>query len=178
MSYEPGTGKILWKCKGPTEETTSNTVAFFKDTVYVTGGYPKPYIAMAIRADGSGDVDDTHVLWTNKRAMSYVPSPLYHEGLLYVLNDDGIITCLDAADGKPVWSQRLGGDYSSSPLLLGNRIVLCSEQGLIITISTGRKYQKLSELDLGIENGMWATPAVSGDGVYVRTLKRLLKFAK
>ena len=176
MSYDPATGKILWKCKGPTEETTSNTVAFFKDTVYVTGGYPKPYIAMAIRADGSGDVDATHVLWTNKRAMSYVPSPLYHEGLLYVLNDDGIITCLDALDGKPAWSQRLGGDYSASPLLLGNRVVLCSEQGLVITIATGRKYQKLSELELPA--GIWATPAVSADGVYVRTLKQLVKLGK
>ncbi|WP_254507718.1 outer membrane protein assembly factor BamB family protein [Anatilimnocola floriformis] len=178
MSYDPATGKILWKCKGPTEETTSNTAAFFKDTVYVTGGYPKPYIAMGIRADGTGDVDDTHVLWTNKRAMSYVPSPLYHEGLLYVLNDDGIITCLDAETGKPAFSQRLGGDYSASPLLLGDRIVLCSEQGLIITIATGKKFKKLSELDLEIENGMWATPAVSADGVYVRTLKQLVKFGK
>jgi outer membrane protein assembly factor BamB len=176
ISYDPATGKILWKCKGPTEETTSNTVAFFKDTVYVTGGYPKPYIAMGIRADGSGDVDDTHVVWTNKRAMSYVPSPLYHDGLLYVLNDDGIITCLNAADGLPIWSQRLGGDYSASPLLLGDRIVLCSEQGLLLTIAAGRKYEKLSELEL--PDGMWATPAVGADGVYVRTLKQLVRFAK
>lgn len=176
MSYDPATGKALWKCKGPTEETTSNTVAFFKDTVYVTGGYPKPYIAMGIRADGSGDVDDTHVLWTNKRAMSYVPSPLYHDGLLYVLNDDGIITCLDAADGEPIWSQRLGGDYSASPLLLGDRIVLCSEQGLILTIAAGRQYQKLGELELA--DGMWATPSVGPDGIYVRTLKQLVRFAK
>lgn len=176
ISYDPATGKILWKCKGPTEETTSNTVAFFKDTIYVTGGYPKPYIAMGIRADGNGEVDETHVLWTNKRAMSYVPSPLYHDGLLYVLNDDGIITCLDTADGKPIWSQRLGGDYSASPLLLGDRIVLCSEQGLVITIAAGRKYEKLSELEL--PGGIWATPAVSADGVYVRTLKQLVRFAK
>lgn len=175
-SYDPSNGKVLWKCKGPTEETTSNTVAFHDNTVYVTGGYPKPYIAMGIRADGNGDVDDTHVLWTNKRAMSYVPSPLYVDGLLYVLNDDGIITCLDAADGKPVWSQRLGGDYSSSPLLLGDRIVLCSEQGLVITIATGRKFQKLGELEL--PNGMWATPAAGPDGVYIRTLKQLIKFAR
>lgn len=175
-SYDPANGKVLWKCKGPTEETTSNTVAFDKENIYVTGGYPKPYIAMGIRADGHGDVDDTHVLWTNKRAMSYVPSPLLFEGLLYVLNDDGIITCLDAATGKPAFSQRLGGDYSASPLLLGNRIVLCSEQGLVLTIATGRKFQKLSELEL--EDGMWATPAASADGVYVRTLKKLIRFGK
>lgn len=175
-SYDPATGKILWKCKGPTDETTSNSVAFNTDTIFVTGGYPKPYIAMGIRADGNGDVDDTHVLWTNKRAMSYVPSPLYHNGLLYVLNDDGIITCLDANTGKPLFSQRLGGDYSASPLLLGNRIVLCSEQGLVTTIAAGNKYKELSQLDL-VES-IFATPAVGPDGVYIRTLKKLVRIAK
>lgn len=174
-SYDPATGKILWKCKGPTDETTSNTVAFNTDTIFVTGGYPKPYIAMGIRADGNGDVDETHVLWTNKRAMSYVPSPLYHDGLLYVLNDDGIITCLDATSGKPFFSERLGGDYSASPLLFGDRVILCSEQGLVTTIAAGKKYEQLGQLDL--VDSIFATPAVGPDGVYIRTLKKLIRFA-
>jgi outer membrane protein assembly factor BamB len=108
--------------------------------------------------------------------MSYVPSPLYHNGLLYVLNDDGIITCLDATNGKPHFSQRLGGDYSASPLLLGDRIVLSSEQGLVTTIAAGKKYQQLGQLDL--VDSIFATAAVGPDGVYVRTLKKLVKFAK
>jgi len=173
-SYDPATGKLLWKCAGPTAETTANTVAFSKDSVFVTGGYPKPYIAMGIRADGNRDVDDTHVLWTNQRAMSYVPSPLYSDGLLYVLNDDGVITCLDEAKGKPVWSKRLGGDYSASPLLVGNKIVLCSEQGLVTAIAAGRSFKELEQLDLA--EPIFATPAITPAGLFVRTLKKLIRF--
>lgn len=173
-SYAPATGKLLWKCAGPTTETTANSATFSADTVFITGGYPKPYIAMGIRATGLGNVDDTHVLWTNQRAMSYVPSPLFADGLLYVLNDDGVITCLDSVTGKPLFSKRLGGDYSASPLLVDGKIVLCSEQGLVTVIAAGREFKQLSQLDL--VDPIFATPASTSRGLIIRTFKALICF--
>ncbi len=133
-SYEPSSGQLVWQCAGPTKETTANTAAFSRDQVFASGGYPKPYTLMAVRGDGRGDVTASHLQWTLPQHMSYVPSPLYHDGFVYVVSDGGIASCLDAATGKSRWTKRLSGDFSASPVLCGGRLYAANEDGVTFVL--------------------------------------------
>jgi outer membrane protein assembly factor BamB len=171
-SYDPNTGDLLWRCDGPTAETTANTAVADGERVYVAGGYPKPYALMAVRADGSGDVTATHKVWSLDKAMPYVPSPLYHDGLLYIADDYGIATCLDAPTGKKIWQKRLGGDFTSSPLICGDRLFVINESGTVFALSTGQKSELLATSELNDQ--VMATPIICGGYVYIRTAKHLI----
>jgi outer membrane protein assembly factor BamB len=208
MSYDPNTGDVLWKCAGPTTETTANTAAFSEDHVFVSGGYPKPYIMMSVRVDnlplplgegrgeGAGvsretagsspsapgsaggstwqtapDVTKTHLAWQVKQKMPYVPSPLYHDGLLYIADDWGFATCVDANTGRFVWSKRLGGDFTSSPVMCGNNIYAANEAGTVYVFKTGRTYELLAKNEMN--DGIMSTPTIAGNRIYIRTLGKL-----
>jgi outer membrane protein assembly factor BamB len=170
-SYDPATGKELWKCTGPTTETTANTAVWSDDSVFVSGGYPKPYTLMAVKAGGSGDVTRANSLWKSISHMPYVPSPLYDEGLLYIVDDWGIASCLDAKSGKPVWVHRLDDDFSSSPVKCGNRIYAANEAGQVFVFESGRSFRLLATNDLG--DGIMATPAICGNQILLRTTHKL-----
>lgn len=197
MSYDPNSGDVLWKCIGPTNETTANTVAFSEDHIFVSGGYPKPYILMSVRipdqkAPGSArlgspqaaggspsgsswrdapDITKTHRIWEVKQKMPYVPSPLYADGLLYIADDWGFGSCLDAATGKFLWTKRLGGDFSSSPVLCGNRIYVANEAGAVFVLKPGREFELLAKNEM--HDGIMTTPTIAGGHIYIRTLSKL-----
>ena len=175
-SYDPATGKEIWKCAGPTTETTANTAVWSDDCVFSSGGYPKPYTMMAVKATGHGDVTATNLLWKSISHMQYVPSPLYDDGLLYIVDDWGIASCLDPATGKPIWSHRLGGDFSSSAVKCGNRIYVASEAGEVFVFEAGRSFKLLATNDLG--DGIMATPTICGDQILLRTTHKLFCLGK
>ena len=168
-SYDPDTGKVLWTCFGPAE-VTGCTPACDGERVFATGGFPEREV-LAIRADGSGDVTRSHVAWRTKKGVTYVPSPVYHAGRLYIVNDTGVATCFDAKTGREVWSERLGGAFTSSPVLVGDLLYVTNEQGKTFVLKTGDKYERVAVNDLG--EGVLATPAVAGGRIYVRTADAL-----
>lgn len=123
-SYNPMTGDLLWECDHPAR-VTSCTMAFGDELVYASGGYPAKAIR-CVRGSGSGDVTDSHVVWgeDTDSLTTYVPSPLLFEGYLYVFTDKGIGVCFDASSGEVKQKKRLKGDYTSSPILVGNHILV------------------------------------------------------
>jgi hypothetical protein len=165
-SYDPGSGRRLWHCEGPTKEHAA-TAVFDDRTVYASAGYPDKRLS-AIRADGSGDVTATHVLWRLPKNGSFVPTPLVDEGLLYVVNDRGLAMCLDAGSGETVWSQKLDGEFSASPVLVGDKLFVPDEAGRMYILKTGRRFELLATNDL--HDGGFATPAICGGRIYLRTL--------
>lgn len=165
-SYDPQSGKRLWHCEGPTKEHAA-TAVFDDQTVYASAGYPDKRLC-AIRADGSGDVSATHVLWKRPKDGSFVPTPLVHEGLLYVVNDRGLAMCLDARSGETVWSRKLDGDFSASPVLVGDKLFVPDEAGRMYILRAGRSFELLATNDLG--DGGFATPVICGSRIYLRTL--------
>jgi outer membrane protein assembly factor BamB len=168
-SYDPSTGKRLWHCEGPSKEAASTIVAG-TDVVYGSAGYPTKSV-LCIRADGSGDVTKSHVLWRYKGKAAFVPTPLLHEELLYVADDAGLLMCLDAKTGELAWSKRLEGGFSASPVLAGGNIYLPNEAGLMYVFKPGRSYQQIAANDL--HDGGFATPAICGSRIYLRTLHQL-----
>jgi outer membrane protein assembly factor BamB len=164
-SYDPETGKLIWSCAGPAE-VTACTPACSDTLVFATGGYPEKEL-LAIRADGSGDVTTTHVVWRTGKGVAYVPSPLYHHGYLYVVADGGLLTCFEAATGKQVWQERLPGAFTSSLVLVGDLLYATNEAGRTYVVKAGPKFELVATNDLG--DGVLATPTVCGGRVFLRT---------
>jgi hypothetical protein len=174
-SYDPETGELLWSCDGPAE-VAACTVAFSDELVFSSGGYPEKEL-LAIRADGSGDVTKSHLVWRTGKGVTYVPSPLFHAGRLYVVNDGGIATCFDAANGKQIWQGRLEGSFSSSPVLAGGLLYVTNESGKTYVLKAGPRFEVVAENDLA-DGGGFATPAVCGSQIFVRTEHKLYCIAE
>ena len=122
----------------------------------------------AIRDDGKGDVTTTHVAWKVTRGMPARCTPLLIGDLLYLVNHEGIMTCLESETGKPVWKQRLPGKYSATPIHTNERIYLFNEEAHCTIIQPGRKFQTVSENSLDSQQ-LLATPAVDSNAFIVRT---------
>ena len=131
----------------------------------------------AIRPGGKGDITATHLAWKQTRGLPYVPSPLYYRGRVYLVKNGGLISCFEAQTGRPVYiEERLDalGDYYASPVAADGRIYLASQNGVIVVIAAADELRVLARNELG--QALFATPALAGDALYVRTDKTLLAF--
>lgn len=133
-------------------------------------------LIVAIKPGGTGDVTRTHVLWSYKKGLPYVPSPVYYRGHIFMVKNGSIVTCLDAKTGKPTKQDRVsGGDsYFSSPVEGDGKIYLLSEHGDLSVISAEPQWKVLSRAKLGED--AYATPAIADGRVYVRTSGHLYCF--
>ncbi len=164
-SYEPGTGKALWFAGGPVQ--LSLPVPSADDGVlYISRGYrSSPY--MAIRLGGGGDVSQTHVLWTVASGGGYVSSLVSYRGLVYLANDAGVLTCVDARTGARVWQERVGGLFFASPVAGDGKIYFVGETGETIVLQAGRELRILARNRLG--ERVIASPAISGPNLFLRS---------
>jgi len=161
ISYDPATGDTLWERDGATTECVTTPVTD-GERVFTSGGYPKNHVS-AVRADGSATID-----WENSER-EYVPSMIVREGHLYGVLDAGIAVCWDSATGKERWKHRLGGNFSASPVLLGDRIYAASEAGEThVFRASPDRFESLAVNRLGDE--AWATPTICGDHIYMRVV--------
>lgn len=158
-SLNPLTGEVNWEIEGATTECVTSTVTN-GDLIYTSGGYPKNHIA-AVRTDGSGKIE-----WENGVRM-YVPSMLVKDGLLYGVTDAGVAMCWDAATGKEIWKGRLGGTFSASPVLVGNRIYVTNEEGeTYVFAASSEAFKLIARNTLG--NVCFATPAICNSQIFTR----------
>ena len=158
-SLDPLTGKPLWEMPGATTECVTSTVTDGR-LIYTSGGYPKNHLA-AVRADGS-----KQVAWENPTRV-YVPSIVLKDGYLYAALDAGILQCLKADTGKEQWKQRVDGTFSSSLILVGDRVYATDESGRTVVFAADPKEFKLiAENQLG--QIAFATPAICGGRIYHR----------
>jgi outer membrane protein assembly factor BamB len=133
-------------------------------------GYQQPNL-LAIQLGREGDLTGTDaILWQNQRGNSYTPSPVLHEGKLYVLTDTGTLSCFDAKTGKPYYQQeRLPKPYSfkSSPVGANGKLYLATEDGNVVVVRMGEKFEVLATNTL--EGQIFiATPAILDGEIYLR----------
>ena len=170
--YDPLTGKELWRLEERTSFSSSTRPVAGHGLVYYTTGFNTGQV-LAVRADGRGDVTETHVAWRSTRGAPKKPSLLLRDDLLYMVNDNGVLTCLDAKSGAEVWTGRLNQSYSASPIAAGNRIYFFGEDGKATVIEAGRAFKVIAENTL--DDGFMATPAIDGGALYVRTKTHLYR---
>jgi outer membrane protein assembly factor BamB len=122
---------------------------------------------MAIRTGGSGDVSATHVVWRVPTGAPYVSSLLHYEGVVYMANDVGVLTAVDAKTGERLWQQRVEGVFSASPVAGGGHVYFVSENGDTIVVKAGRSPAVVARNSIG-ERAL-ASPAFSNGRMFVRT---------
>ena len=158
-SLDPATGAVLWETEGATTECVTTTTTDGQH-IFTSGGYPRNHMS-AYLADGS-----LKKVWENDNRL-YVPSPLVKDGTLYAVLDAGIAIALDAATGKELWKRRLNGNFSASPVLVGNLIFATNEVGeTFVFEATPERYQAVSRSKLGRE--VFATPVFTQGTIYYR----------
>ena len=127
-----------------------------------------------MRTGGEGLITDTHIEWNVRpRGVPNKPSILLVDDLIYMINDGGIATCIDAKTGEPVWQQRIGGDYSASPLYADGRVWFFNQDGKTTVLKAGRVFEQVGENHL--DEGFMATPAIVGKAFYLRTRTHLYR---
>jgi outer membrane protein assembly factor BamB len=166
VSYNPINGDEIWRVSYDNGFSNVPRPVFGKGLVFIATGFQQPTM-IAVRADGTGDVTRSHLAWTLTRGAPFTPSPLLVGDDLYVLNDSGILTLVEAVSGRIVWQQRLGGNYAASPVFAAGRIYFQSEEGITTAIAPGRTYRKLATNTL--DGAMLASMAVLEGAVVIRT---------
>jgi len=170
--YDPLTGKELWRLEERTSFSASTRPVAGHGLVFYTTGFNTGQV-LAVRPDGRGDVTATHVAWRATRGAPKKPSLLLHDDLLFMVNDNGVLTCLEAKTGTEVWTGRLGQSYSASPISAGGRVYFFGEDGKATVIEAGRTFKVIAENML--DDGFMATPAIDGNAIYARTKSHLYR---
>lgn len=172
VSYDPLTGKELWRSKGVESNAIPSPVAA-RDMVFVTAGFPAK-VAYAIRLGGSGELPATDIAWKYAKGTAYVPSPILYGEHLYLMSDKGILTCLDARTGEIKYD---GGrvpvpsTFTASPVAFDGQILLTSEDGDTFFIKAGAKHEVLRTNSIG--EPVYASPAIADGKIFIRGEKHL-----
>jgi outer membrane protein assembly factor BamB len=169
-SYEPGTGRELWRIQGPTEQFVASMVDNGR-YVFLTAGYPDKCI-VAIDPTGAGDVTATHTVWRSNRNAAYVPAPIIIGNHLLLTSDDGVASCYEATSGERLWNARAGGHYSGSPVAAGGLAYFTDDEGVTQVVRPGDTFDVVSKNELG--ERCFSSPAVSGGRIYFRTEHSLI----
>jgi outer membrane protein assembly factor BamB len=171
-AYDPQTGKELWRVSYADGFSNVPRPIYGHGLVYIATGFQQPSL-IAVRPDGSGDVTKTHIAWTLRRGAPFTPSPVMVDDAVYLVNDAGIATCVDAKTGEVRWQERLNGTFSASPVVAGGRIYFISEQGTSTVIAPGRTFQRLATSTL--DGAVLASPAIADGSIFIRTATHLYR---
>lgn len=170
-AYEPMTGKEVWRIEDRSSHSASTRPVAGHGLIFYPSGWDGKL--KAVKPEGKGDITATAVVWEFARSVPNKPSILLVEDLIFMVNDSGIASCLEAKTGALVWQSRIGGTFSSSPLSAQGRVYLFDEDGKTTVIEAGRQFKVLAENQL--DNGFMATPAVIGDALILRTSSDLYR---
>lgn len=170
--YDPLTGKELWRIEERKSHSASTVPAIGHGMAFYPTGFDASQL-MAVRMDGQGDVTATHVVWRLGRGVPQKPSVLLLGDMIFMINDGGIATMVDALTGAVIWTARVGGSFSASPIAAGGHIYVFSEEGKATVLEAGREFTVLAENHL--DEGFMATPAISGRALFLRTRTHLYR---
>jgi outer membrane protein assembly factor BamB len=174
LAYEPATGRELWKVNYPGGYSVVPRPVFGHGMLFVCTGYDSPKV-LAIRPQGAnGDVTETHVAWRLTKSAPHNPSPILVDDALYIVSDKGVATCLDARTGEQRWQERLGGEFSASPVFADGKIYLQSETGEGIVLKPGTTFQELGRNPLLNEKSL-ASYAVGDGAIFIRSERHLAR---
>jgi outer membrane protein assembly factor BamB len=174
-AYDPFTGKELWRVEERAQHSASTRPVLGHGMIFFPTGFSAGQL-LAVRQGGNGLITDTHVAWRVKRGVSNKPSILLIDDLIYMIGDTGIASCIDAKTGAQVWQQRIGGEYSASPVYADGKIWMFSEEGKTTVIRPGRTFEQLAENKL--DEGFLASPAIAGKAFYLRSRTHLYRIEK
>ncbi|MFO7669543.1 MAG: PQQ-binding-like beta-propeller repeat protein, partial [Bacteroidales bacterium] len=180
IAYDPETGEEVWRIVYGEDSTIampteSDGVIYFYTSFETDSTGEKLTKLLAVDPRGTGDIQNTNILWSVETPVLQLLSPLVKDGLLYTVDSGGDMFCLDASDGTTVWSEGMKGKFHSSPVYADGHLYFSSTRGYTYVVEAGRTLHVLSENKLDGE--IWATPAIAGGAIIIRTSNFLYKVA-
>lgn len=176
FAHDVNTGEVIWTIEYGYDSTVSQPL-YWNGLVFVNSGWifldNTPYFTRqyAIDPTGKGDVTETHVKWMYEDEVPQIPTPVIVDGKMYMVHDRGMVTCLDAMTGKPVWKHKLKGNFNSSPVYAAGNIYFINVKGVCTIIKPGDSFQQVAEND--IDETVKAVPVFVDDKMVLRTGKNL-----
>ncbi len=176
FAHDVNSGEVVWTVEYGYDSTVSQPV-YWNGLVFVNSGWifldntPSFTRQYAIDPTGKGDVTKTHVKWIYEEEVPQIPTPVIVEGKMYMVHDRGMLTCLDASTGQPVWKHKLKGNFNSSPVYAAGNIYFINVKGECTVIKPGGSFQLVAENNLG--EAVKAVPAFINDEMIIRTDKHL-----
>ena len=177
--HDPVTGKELWRANGLNPDNNPNyrivaSPIIFNQIIYAPTRY-KPLLAL--KAGGRGDITGSHLLWSTPNGPD-VPTPVTDGKYFYIVNDRGIMWCLDAKTGVEIYGQQRlkPGTYSGSLVLADDKLYITNEEGLTSVVKAGPKFEVLAENPLN--DYCLSSPAISDGQIFIRTATGLFCIGK
>lgn len=170
-AYDVNDGTELWRADHGSGFSVTPMAVYESGLVIFSTGYMKPEF-VAVDPTGSGDVTQTHIRWRSRQAPT-MPSFIANNGQIFSIADKGIMHCLDAKTGKELNRTRIGGNFSSSPLLAGGNLYLSSREGKMTIVKCSAELQTIATEDF--DSSLMASPVLIGNDLLVRTEKKLVR---
>ena len=167
IGYNPSDGTELWRVKCLSGDIAPSP-SYANGLVFVIEPYSK---VVAIKPDGKGDVTKTNVAWVNDEGGPDICSPLSNDKYVFLMATEGLLQCLNFSDGKKVWEKDLQEYFLASPSLVGDKLYLLSEKGVMYIAEAGAEYKQLAKCELGEK--CFASPAFADGRIYIRGIKNL-----
>jgi outer membrane protein assembly factor BamB len=179
IGHDLKTGNEIWRCGGLNSKSDYvNTLRFVASPVAVPGLIVVPTAksrkVVAIRPDAKGDITDSKsaIAWVMPRRTPDVPSPVIHDGIVYLCRENGVLIALDATTGKQLYEERTVKDrHRASPIWAGGKVYLTARSGMVTVVKAGREFEILAQNNLG--EPTTASLAVADGTLYVRTFDAL-----
>lgn len=172
--YDARTGELLWHV-GDANRFPIPVPAVHDGVIYMSRGYRSgPFFAL--RPGGRGDLTSSHVVWQVGTGAPYVSSLLYMDGRVYMANDVGVLTAVDAKNGERIWQERVDGVFSASPVGGGGHVFFASEGGVTFVVKSGVKPEIVAKNDIG--ERIIASPAIASGRLFLRTDDHLFSIGR
>ncbi|MFN8006916.1 MAG: PQQ-binding-like beta-propeller repeat protein [Terriglobia bacterium] len=173
--YNPIDGQELWRLEERNEYSASTCPVAGLGMIFFPTGFNTGQL-LAVRGGGKGLIPESQLAWKIKQGVSNKPSILLVGESIYMINDAGIASCIEARTGKVLWRERIGGEYSASPAFADGKIWFFSEDGKTTVIASDRTFQRLAESQLG--DGYMASPAIVERSLFLRSRTHLYRIEK
>lgn len=177
IAYDILTGKEVWRMVQGEDSTiampvTENGIVYFYTGFVSPPGDDEKYCELiAVDPFGVGDLTATNILWRIKSPILQLLSPVINNGIIYTINSNSLLMCIDAKTGESFYEHKLSGKYNASPVLAGGNVYFPSTSGKTLVIKEGKALNIVAENKL--DGQIWASPAVIDNNLFIRTSKYL-----
>jgi len=167
IAYEASRGSELWwaNCLGG---DVAPSPVYANGLVFAVEPYAK---LVAIRVGGQGDVTETHIAWSIEDVAPDICCPVSNAEFVFLLTTEGLLVCYKTEDGEKMWEKELEKDFLASPSIVGDKLYLLSQEGVMLIVKAGPEYEELAKCELGEE--CYASPAFVDRRIYIRSVHNL-----
>jgi outer membrane protein assembly factor BamB len=178
-AYDPLTGREVWRVVRGAESTVPMPFSEKGIVYFYTGSMEDPpptYSEMlAVNPVGNGDITSSNIIWSRRDDIAHtqILTPVIKDGLIYTVSSRNILMCIDAANGKELWSERMRADHNASPVWVDGNVWFFSIKGDVLAVKAGKQFEPVARFQM--DSGIWATPAFLRNSVILRTEKYLCR---